>query len=150
MAQKPTAKSTLAMRIVLVAPPAGVTYGLQRGTGSKYTVDFAHTPARGDVTFDFPIHVAAKAGQPHFIGDYVQGTPARRFIYIDVGTYAGHKNTPWSRRMIVLLNDISHDQIAKALRRGHRLTARIQGTGKGGGPSCATVAPIGGWNVIKA
>ncbi|MBY0494249.1 MAG: hypothetical protein K2Y23_08530 [Cyanobacteria bacterium] len=93
--------SEVAVRIVLQDPPAGVLYGIQRGKGSNYRVDFAQTPKRGDVTFDFAIGVSVKNGKPDFSGEYVQGTPARRFIYIDVGTYAGQKDTPWSRRMIV-------------------------------------------------
>ena len=101
------------------------------------------------MTFDFTIDVTEKAGKPNFSGGYVQGTPARRFIYIDVGTYAGQKNTPWSRRMIVLLNGIPGEQINKALEPGHRLSVSIQGTGKDGGPSCATVPLIDGWQIIK-
>ena len=142
--------ATLPIRIVLIEPPTGVLYGIQRGKGSNYTVDFAQTPKRGDVTFDFAIDATEKAGRPAFGGVYVQGTPARRFIYVDVGTYAGQKDTPWSRRMIVLLNGISREQVTKALTPGHRLVASIEGTGKDGGPSCATVPLIDGWTVIKS
>jgi len=111
---------------------------------------FVQQRKKGDVAFDFSITVSdsGTSGAPNFRGDFVQGTPARRFIYIDVGTYAGQKNTPWSRRMIVLLNGITSDQIRKALKPGHRLSASIQGTGKDGGPSCATVKPTGGWKVV--
>jgi len=144
-------KSELPLRLVLVDPPANVDYGIQRGRGSKYEPMFVQQRTRGDVAFDFSITVAdSKGGAPNFSGDFVQGTPARRFIYIDVGTYAGQKNTPWSRRMIVLLNGITKEQINKALKPGHRLMAAIQGTGKDGGPSCATVPLVGGWQVIKA
>jgi hypothetical protein len=141
-------KSELPLRLVLVDPPANVDYGIQRGRGSKYEAMFVQQRTRGDVGFDFSIN-ASKSGAPNFSGDFVQGTPARRFIYVDVGTCAGQKNTPWSRRMIVLLNGITREQINKALKPGHRLSARIQGTGKDGGPSCATVPLIDGWNVIK-
>jgi hypothetical protein len=144
-------KSELPLRLVLIDPPAHIDYGIQRGRGSKYEPMFVQQRKTGDVVFDFSITVSdsGKNGAPNFSGEFVQGTPARRFIYIDVGTYAGQKNTPWSRRMIVLLNGITSEQINKALRAGHRLCARIQGTGKDGGPSCATVPVIGGWNVIK-
>ena len=150
MAQKSNAKSTLPIRIVLVEPPAGVIYGLQRGSGSKYDVDFAALHEKGDVTFDFGINVVNKNGAPNFLGEYVQGTPARRFIYIDVGQYAGQTGTPWARRMIVRLDDITMPTVRKALKKGHRLVARIPGTGDDGGPSCAKVTPIGGWKVGKA
>lgn len=144
-------KSELPLRLVLVDPPTNVDYGVQSGRGSNYETMFVQQRKRGDVTFDFSIAVArnSKDGSPNFSGEYVQGTPARRFIYIDVGTCAGQRNTPWSRRMIVLLNGITWQQIDKALKPGHRLSARIQGTGRDGGPSCATVPLIGEWKVIK-
>jgi hypothetical protein len=144
-------KSELPIRIVLIDPPAHIDYGIQRGRGSRYETMFVQQRTRGDVVFDFSITVSdnRKDGAPNFSGDVVQGTPARRFIYIDVGTYAGQKNTPWSRRMIVLLNAITWQQINRALEPGHRLSATIQGAGKDGGPSCATVSLIGGWTVIK-
>jgi hypothetical protein len=142
-------KSELPLRLVLIDPPSNVDYGIQRGRGSKYEAVFVQQRVGGDVTFDFSIAVAPdKSGAPAFSGEYIQGTPARRFIYIDVGTYAGQKHTPWSRRMIVLLTAITWEQINKALEPGHRLSAIIQGTGKDGGPSCATVPIINGWTVI--
>jgi hypothetical protein len=143
--------SELPLRLVLIDPPAHIDYGIQRGRGSKYETMFVQQRTRGDVSFDFSISVSVsgKTGAPNFSGEFVQGTPVRRFIYIDVGTCAGQKHTPWSRRMIVLLNGITQAQIDKALRPGHRLCADIQGTGRDGGPSCATVPIIGGWKVVK-
>jgi hypothetical protein len=143
-------KYELPLRLVLIDPPASVDYGIQRGRGSSYEPVLVQQRTRADVSFDFSITVSqGKGGAPSFSGEYAQGTPARRFIYVDVGTYAGQKHTPWSRRMIVLLNPITWEQVAKALTPGHRLLASIQGTGKDGGPSCATVTPIGGWKVIR-
>jgi len=144
-------KTELPIRIVLLEPPANIDYGIQRGRGSNYATMFVQQRKGGDVVFDFSITVSDKGkdGAPHFSGDFVQGTPARRFIYIDVGTYAGQKSTPWSRRMIVLLNGITWEQIHRALQPDHRLSATIQGTGRDGGPSCATVPLIGGWQVIQ-
>lgn len=43
------------------------------------------------------------AGLPNSLGPFAQGPPAARFVYVDVGTYAGQKNTPWARRMKVPL-----------------------------------------------
>ena len=143
-------KSELPLRLVLIDPPANIDYGLQRGRGSNYQPMFVQQRKQGDVVFDFSVTVSdsGKGGVPNFGGDFVQGTPARRFIYVDVGTYAGQKHTPWSRRMIVLLNGITLDQIKRALKPGHRLSASIKGTGKDGGPSCATVPIIDGWKVV--
>jgi hypothetical protein len=141
-------KRELPIRIVLGAPPKGVTYGIQRGRGAAYEVDFAQQPTRGDITFEFALTVAkAKGSGPNFLGEYVQGPTGRRFIYVDVGKYAGQSQTPWARRMIIRLDDVTWPLIEKATKPGKRLEARIAGTGDDGGPSCATVRPIGGWKV---
>ena len=142
-------KIDVPLRVVLVAPPAGVVYGIQRGRGSAYEVAFAQQPKRGDVTFEFALTAAAGTdGNPNFLGEYVQGPAGRRFVYVDVGRAARQHDTHWSRRMIIRLDDITWPVIHKATKPGKRLEARIQGTGSDGGPSCATVDLIGGWKVV--
>jgi hypothetical protein len=141
------------MRLVLVDPPPGVDFGIQRGHGSQYETLFVQQRTRGDVSFDFSLTVAdnRKDGLPNFQGSFAQGPPAGRFIYIDVGTYAGQKNTPWSRRMKVPLEGITWSLIRRAMSRaGYTLSARIPGTGKDGGPNCATVQLLGDWQIIDA
>src|SRR6185436_8901130 len=102
------ARRQVPIRIVLIAPPKDVRYGIQRGRGSGYDVDFAQEPKRGDVTFDFTLTVApGKGSQQNFLGEHVQGAAGRRFVYVDVGKYAGQHDSPWARRMIVRLDDIS-------------------------------------------
>ena len=68
---------------------------------------------------------------------------------IPVGTYAGQEHSPWARRMIIRLDGITSSMVQRGSKAGHRLTARIRGTGEDGGPNCATVAPIGGWKVAR-
>ena len=51
--------------------------------------------------------------------------------------------------MIIRLDDITWPVIRRGTKTGKRLEARIQGTGSDGGPSCATVIPIGGWRVVS-
>ena len=138
----------LPIRIVLIEPPAGVTYAIQRGRGSNYIPESPHQPIKGDVVFDLAITVVDKAGSPNFLGEYVQGPAGRRFIYVDVGKYAGQHNAPWARRMIIRLDEVTWALVDKATKPGKRLEARINGTGSDGGPSCATVVPIGGWRVV--
>src|SRR5688500_18466917 len=145
-------KSELPIRIVLIDPPANIDYGIQRGRGASYETMFVQRPKRDDVAFEFSITVSdtRKDGAPNFGGDFVQGTPARRFIYIDVGTYAGQKNTPWSRRMKVPLQGITWPLLQKVISKpGSTLSARIPGTGKDGGPNCATVKLLGTWQVTE-
>ena len=143
-------KIDVPLRVVLVAPPVGVVYGIQRGRGSAYEVDFAQQPKRGNVTFEFAITAAeGKNGSLNFLGEYVQGPAGRRFVYVDVGRAARQHDTQWSRRMIIRLDDVTWPVIQKATTSGKRLEARIPGTGRDGGPSCATVKPIGGWTVVS-
>ena len=144
-------KSEVPIRLVLIDPPAGVDFGIQRGRGAAYEAVFVQQRKRGDVSFDFSLVVAdgQAHGRPNFMGVFAQGPPARRFVYTDVGTYAGQKDTSWARRMIVPLEGITWELIQKTVRKpGYRLSARIPGTGKDGGPNCATVQLLDGWEVI--
>jgi len=146
-------ESEVPMRLVLIEPPAGVDFGIQRGHGSQYETLFVQQRTRRDVSFDFSLAVTAnrKDGEPNFQGPLAQGPSAGRFIYIDVGTYAGQKDTPWSRRMKVPLKGITWSLIRKAMSKpGYKLSARIPGTGKDGGPNCATVQLLGDWQIIDA
>ena len=144
--------SEVPIRLVLVDPPPRVDFGIQRGSGADYESVLVQRRGQGDVSFDFSLTVAddRKDGLPRFKGPFAQGPSANRFIYIDVGTYAGQKDTPWSRRMKIPLQGITWDLIRKAMNRPkHKLMARIPGTGKDGGPSCATVRLLDDWQVIS-
>src|SRR5688572_25032086 len=123
-------ESEVPMRLVLVDPPAGVDFGIQRGRGAEYESLFVQQRTCGDLFFDFSLTVAesGKNGLPNFQGPFAQGTPASRFVYVDVGTYAGQKNTHWARRIKVPLQGIGWALIRKAVSKpGSRLTARIAG-----------------------
>ncbi len=74
-------------------------------------------------------------------GPFVQGPPKQRFVYLDIGAYAGQADSRWGRRLKVPLAGIP----AKFLRTGGVLEARIPGTGRDGGPNCATVTDFDGW-----
>jgi hypothetical protein len=122
------------LRIVLEQPTAGVDFGLQKGHGSAYEIVGKQRSKGGDLEFEFT--VTAKTGKdhlPNFTGPFVQGPAGERFVYINIGTYAGQTNTPWSRRLKIPLSGISWDM----LRSEKVLVAHIPGTGKDGGPSCA-------------
>lgn len=144
-------ESDVPMRLVLVDPPAGVDFGIQHGRGAEYETLSVQQRTRGDLFFDFSMRVAqSRDGSPNFQGPFAQGPTASRFVYVDVGTYAGQKNTQWSRRIKVPLQGITWALIKKATSKpGHRLSARIPGRGKDGSPSCATVQVLGGWQVIE-
>jgi hypothetical protein len=145
-------ESDLPIRLVLVEPPSGVDFGIQHGGGAHYETRFVQQAQQGDVVFDFSLRVAdnRKDGLPNFKGPFAQGPAEARFIYIDVGSYAGQKDTPWSRRMKVPLQGITWELIRRVTSKpGQKLAARIPGTGKDGGPNCATVKLLGHWLVVK-
>ena len=145
-------KSEVPLRLVLVDPPPDILFGVQRGQGARYQTELAQQRKRAGLCFDFSILVSdnRKDGAPNFLGDYVQGPASRRFVYIDVGTYAGQKDTPWSRRIIIRLDAITWPLIRKVqATAGYRLAASIPGRGKDGTPSCATVPIADGWRVVK-
>ena len=145
-------RAEVPIRIVLIDPPPDVLFGVQRGRGAAYEVESAQQRKRGDLCFDFSIVVSDSRtdGQPNFLGEFVQGPASRRFVYIDVGTYAGQQGTHWSRRIIIRLDGITWPLIRKAQAQpGYRLAAAIPGHGKDGGPSCATVPIPEGWKLVK-
>jgi Family of unknown function (DUF5990) len=133
----------LTLRIVLEKPPRGVDFGLQKGRGSAYETIQKQRSTGNDLVFTFTVGVKAgsKAAEPALLGPFVQGPAAQRFVYLDIGTYAGQANSDWSRRLKIPLSGITMAMIeSQAV-----LEARVPGTGKDGGPSCATVKPFGGW-----
>ena len=140
----------LNFRIVLESPPQGVDYGLQRGGGSNYEVTQTQRSKTGDLQFEFSARVKeGKDGQPSFLGPFVQGPPQERFVYLDIGTYAGQTDTPWSRRLKIPLRGITWDVVKQVSRGTNVLEASVPGTGKDGSPTCATVKPFSGWKVKR-
>jgi len=133
----------LTLRIVLEQPPKDVDFGLQKGRGSSYETVLKQRSASKDLAFDFTVGI--KPGPtPDFKGPFVQGPPGERFVYIDIGTYAGDTHSVWGRRLKVPLRGITKQMIES----GAVLEARTPGTGKDGGPSCATVKSID-WKIKK-
>ncbi len=144
-------ESELKLRIVLEKPPAGVDFGLQEGRSSDYETIQKQRSTGNDLSFEFTVGVKAgsKEASPRFLGSLVQGPPAERFIYIDIGTYAGQSDTCWSRRLKIPLTGITWDMIDRLP--DHReaiIETRVPGTGRDGGPACATVKPFDGWKLV--
>jgi hypothetical protein len=127
----------IALRIVLKRPTPGVDFALQKGGGSEYdTVQKQRSSADADLRFEFPVTVRSdKDGSPDFFGPFVHGARGDRYVYIDIGTYAGQTNTTWSRRLKVPVSRITWELINSQ----STLVGEIPGTGKDGGPTCAYV-----------
>ena len=133
----------LELLIVLESPPPGIDFGLQKGSGNNYETVQIQRSAKGNLRFEFSVRVReGKDGRPNFLGPFVQGPANERFVYIDIGSYAGQTETLWARRLKIPLRGITWDQIKK----GKVLQVRVPGTGKDGSPTCATVKPFAGWS----
>jgi hypothetical protein len=141
----------LRLRIVLEKPPAGVDFGLQRGRGIDYETVQTERSEGNDLRFEFVVRVRAGRGSaaPNFLGPFVQGPVSERFVYIDIGTYAGQSSTCWSRRLKIPLHEISWEQIEAAVGTA-LLETKVSGTGRDGGPNCASIKPFPGWKIVPA
>ena len=137
----------IALKIILENPPAGIVFGIQKGSGNNYETIQKQISGAAILHFNFTITVKwNKDGSPNFLGAFVQGPPTERFIYIDIGTAAGDINSVWSRRLKIPLKGITIEMINKLLTGSAIiLETKVPGTGKDGGPNCATVKPFSGW-----
>ena len=109
-------KQELLLRIILENPPAGVDYGIQKGGGSLYETIQIQKSSGKSLVFEFPITVKFEEdGLPNFLGAFVQGPSGQRFIYVDIGTLAGQKETSWSRRLKIPLTGIMANDIREII-----------------------------------
>lgn len=140
----------LTLRIILEAPPPGIDFGLQEGSGNDYKTVQTQRSKTSNLTFTFTVRAKQNTnGEPNFLGPFTQGPVQSRFVYIDIGTYAGQTGTHWARRLKVPLSGITWDVVKKAANSSHALETRVPGTGRDGGPSCATVKPFAGWKLAR-
>jgi hypothetical protein len=134
-------------RIILESPTPGVDFGLQKGRGSAYEA-VQKQRSNGD-NLQFQFIVKYKPGKNNDIvlsGPFVQGAPGGRFVYIDIGTYAGQKYYTRGRPLKITLSGITPVMIDQLLSDpGLIFETSVPGTGKDGGPNCATVKPFHGW-----
>jgi len=139
----------ITLEIELIAPPKGVGFCLQKGKSEL--IDYQVSEGE-NIRFSLSVRVKkGKTDAPNFLGEFTQGTPKERFIYICVGEYAGQKNTSWARRVKIHLSGISWQQVEQVLAAPNgKLVASYEATDKKGGPSCASVPLVsGGWSIAK-
>lgn len=128
-------------RVVIVAPPEGVAFAVQRGSADLLLPTIERTEF---VQFDFELRVGGVLADdsPNYLGEFAQGTPADRFVYVNSGTLAGQPESGWTRRAKLKLRSIPVEIAEAALGKlGQVVEARIVGTMADGGPVCATVKP---------
>ena len=142
-------ESEITLQIILIKPTPNVVYGLQKGSGSNYETVQKQVPIANDLTFTFTVKVKGERSKdkfPKLSGSFVQGSADNKFVYIDIGTYAGQADTIWSRRLKIPLTGITWEDI-QSLPNNSMLQTRVPGTGRDGGPNCATVKPFAGWHL---
>jgi Family of unknown function (DUF5990) len=135
-------------RILLENPLGGVWFGLQKGRASQSKVEQIQAATEGQ-TIVLHFWTEAKInedGAVSLLGPYTQGTPAERFVYVNIGASAGQHNTPWNRRLKVPLSGITKERLVGVVSTSEvHFQARIAATAKDGSPCCGTVKPFGGW-----
>lgn len=139
----------LPFRIVILDPPPGVVFRMQRGRSELVPPSAESASA---LTFDFTLRVADDArdnSSPRLLGPFAQGPPAARFVYVNSGKHAGQPDSCWDRRAKVHLREVTASLIAQAAASGAVIEARIAGTGRDSGPACATVPILGGWRLAR-
>jgi hypothetical protein len=142
-------KTLLQLRVIVAAPPTGVAFAVQRGRADLLA---PISTSADSLVFEFPVSVAdASVRPPRLTGEFAQGSPSARFVYINSGTFAGQLGSCWSRRAKVLLSGITGALVQETLRHPRGLLeARILGVGRDGGPACATVPLLSEWAVVAA
>jgi hypothetical protein len=130
-------KYEIAVRIDVTDPPAGAIMTVQNGRDEL----LPPVLKRADLlSFEFPLTVDMSSGTPNFLGKFAQGPKDKRFIYVNSGTYAGDAGSAWGRRAKLSLMSITLDQINELLDTPTaKLTVTIDGTGRDGGPVCASM-----------
>ena len=137
----------LTLRIVVESPPPGVDFALQKGHGGGYETEQKQPSTGKDLVFEFSpgVRDGLSSTDAPVAGPYIQGPRGRRFIYLDIGTYAGQTASCWSRKLKVPLETLT----ARMAAAGGVIEARVPGTARDGGPSCATVQEFDGWKPVK-
>ena len=137
------------LRIVLQNPVDGVMYGLQKGKGADYETVQAQLLKGEDFTFEFTIQVKQAKGKGISLGGpFVQGSGGNRFVYINIGSYAGQTGEPWSGRLKVpfLESDFQDSLLDEC---AYCWSCIVPGSTEDGRPVFATVKPFGGWSMRK-
>ena len=136
-------KQTLNLRLIVTDPLPGVHCAMQRGKSELLAPAFSPNA----LTFDFAVQIDLSKDPISLTGEFTQGPPAKRFVYVNSGSYAAQAGTTWSRRAKVPLTGIPIALAQEAIARNGKLEARVHGIAKDGGPFCASVPLLSDWTV---
>lgn len=158
-----TSERIVRLRVVCKEPPDpeqhGATFGLQdKSSTAHWVLHPGQWKPKADLHFECEVRVRpdARTGEPNFLGDFVHGPSGERFLYLSWRPKEWRPGQPeapssrWQRRMKIHLSTITWERIEEATRSGGVLEAAVEGTGKDGGPNCASVKLLGaGWTIGK-
>ena len=136
----------LQLRVVVLRPPPGVSFVVQEGRSALLPPTVVE---KDRISFRFAVRVGkgAPGDAPNFLGPFAQGPRGGRFVYVNSGKHAGQAGSPWDRRAKIPLGGITWSLVeAAGARPQGLLEARIEGTGRDGGPVCASVKSVA-WKV---
>lgn len=145
-------EATILLRITITKPNTDTDFGLQKGSGNAYEIIAKQHSVGEDVSFNFEIKITGdrdKDTLPKLSGPFVQGPAGGKFVYVNIGTYAGQLNSIWAGRMKVPLTNVTWN-MADALLANPKLilATTVPGTKPNGSPNYATVKPFEGWKVV--
>jgi hypothetical protein len=139
-------KQSLKLRLIVTDPLPDVHCAMQRGkSGLLPPIDSSDA-----VVFDFTVQVDMSQDPIRLTGEFTQGPPAKRFVYVNSGFYAGKPGASWSRRAKVPITGISAVLANEAISADKTLQARVHGRAKDGGPFCASVPLLSDWSIAGA
>jgi hypothetical protein len=153
---------SVCLRIICISPlnpeEHGAAFGLQDNSTTKEWVIHPGTrQPNGDVHFECECRVRKNRtnGKPNFLGPFVHGGTADRFLYLSWRPKQWHPGAPevprwiWLRRMKVRLGSITWPQIKQASRINAVLEKKVEGTGPSGPFGSAAIGGEG-WADKKA
>lgn len=135
------AQVLLRLQLYVIDPPSGVAFAVQRGKSELLLPAAIENDA---IRFELALRIGAPLpdGSFNFLGEFAQGTPDDRFVYVNSGVRAGQTSSCWDRRAKIKLHSIPREWVEAAA--GHQdraIEGRIKGTMNDGGPVCATPKP---------
>jgi len=132
-------KYDVPFRITVTDPPIGVLMKVQNGRGAFLEPEMTGTA----FSFEFDVRVDLSGNAPNFLGPFAHGPKTARFVYVNSGRQAGQFGSCWDRRAKLSLMSISKETVEKVVSsKTARLEAVIQGTGRDGGPVCASIKEL--------
>jgi len=148
---KSTTDREIRLHLLVRHPPAGVRFAVQRGPTAACDLVPPVYATIDWLSFEIVVRLGPprRAGPYRFLGPFVHGSPDARFVYLNSGQAAGDPDSCWMRRAKVWLEDITAEQIDAVLAEpGAILEAEVDGSGRDGGPVCASTRVVGrSWRV---